>query len=113
VEKAGTKAKPAQRKAEVNEVEMLNELKNQKEAKVLNWAIQEEQEAEDLFSECSSISRKKQPKALKELNEELKNKKTAVVANNKKALETIKEVGRDKIASRERKTSSNDAPKEA
>jgi hypothetical protein len=37
------------------------------------------------------VVRKKQPKALKELNEELKNKKTvAVVSNNKKALETIK-----------------------
>lgn len=30
-------------KAEVNEVEAFNELKRKKEAKILNWAVQEEQ----------------------------------------------------------------------
>lgn len=55
----------------------------------MNWAIEEEQEADDLFSNCSS---KKSAKALKELNEELKNAGKNIVVNmKKKNLPTIKE----------------------
>jgi hypothetical protein len=38
-------AAPRKKKPEVNEVEAFNELKHKKEAKIMNWAIEEEQEA--------------------------------------------------------------------
>lgn len=74
----------------MNEAEVFNELRHKKEAKIMNWAIEEEQEADDLFSNCSS---KKSAKALKELNEELKNAGKNIVVNmkKKKNLPTIKE----------------------
>ena len=52
---------------------MFNELKHKKETKILHWAIEEEQEAEDLFSNCSSRNKKPVSKALQEINSELKN----------------------------------------
>jgi hypothetical protein len=51
----------------------MNELKNKKEGKILHWAIEEEAEAEDLFSNCST--KKKSSKALKELNDEIRMQK--------------------------------------
>ena len=55
----------------------------------MNWALEEEQEADDLFSNCSS--RKRDSKALQELNSELKQPKGKSVQAFHK-LTTIEEV---------------------
>ena len=93
-----TKAKPK----DVNEVEAFNELRHKKEAKVFHWAIEEEQEADELFSNCSSKNKKPVSKALQEINSELKNQhKNRMINKNSNQLGTIREEEK-RVSSRER-----------
>ena len=61
-------------------------MRHKKEAKIMNWAKQEEDEADDLFSNCSS--KRKSTLALKEVNEDLRSKKAPP---SQKVLPTISE----------------------
>lgn len=75
----------------MNEVEIFNELRNKKEGKLLHWAIQEDQEAEDLFSNCSVKKIKEEPQSVGRLWE----KKGVVSGKIQGKLEPIKERAKD------------------